>query len=105
MLRHAIPKQPPVDIKTFEENITIFVAPELKGIASIVLTHLILHFHFSLTSALADVVGASSESFTLINFSTQQVFVVGTKSPEAIQDALSSLATYLLGTRVQPFLL
>jgi len=78
-LKHAIPKQPPVDIKTFEENITIFVAPELKGIAN--------------------VVGASSESFTLINFSTQQVFVVGTKSPEAIQDALSSLATYLLGTR------
>lgn len=79
LLKHLIPKQPTVNIQDFEESITVFVAPELK--------------------ATAEALGVSSDRFTLVNFKTNQVFVAGTNAPEAVQQAVSSLATYLLGKK------
>ncbi len=104
-----IPKQPTVNIQDFEESITVFVAPELKataGIAPLLLCpahcERVWHSVCNLTSSLrsAEALGVSSDRFTLVNFKTNQVFVAGTNAPEAIQQAVSSLATYLLGKKV-----
>jgi len=78
-LHHVVPKQPLGKVQDFIENLTIFVAPELD--------------------VTPDKLGVASKKFTLVNFKTNQVFVVGTHAPEAIQQAVSSLATYLIGKK------
>lgn len=101
--RHIIPKQPPVGIQDFEEDITVFVAPELRAAAGMwsPLTCGCMHAAKASFRFVSDKLGVASDRFTVVNFKTRQIFVAGTNAPEAIQQAVSSLATYHLGQKVQ----